>query len=140
MEEQAKLPGLFDWVESINNHKRDLMETEESEKAYDAFMVRRALGMNKETLFLASRLNELHGLDSYAQYQYLLCAVPKKKRYSKWAKKPAVSDDIKIISRVYQVNLSVALSYRRLLTDEQMEHLKFVDSGGGADKPKRGKK
>lgn len=139
-ESVRKPPGLFDYLESINSHKVDLMVDEAAEKAYDAFMVRRGLGMSKETIFLAARMNELHHLPDYMQYQYLLETVPKKKRFEKWAKKTPVSDDIKIIARHYQVNMTVASSYRKLMSEEQMEALKELVSGGGADKAVRKKK
>jgi len=129
---EEKAPSLFDFIDSINHHGQDLMTSEQNERAYDPFMVRRGLGMNRETLFVASRMNELHELDSYAQYQYLLNVVPKKKRYSKWAKKTAVSDDIKVISDYYQINMTTATKYRKLLTDEQVAELKERLTGGGS--------
>lgn len=139
-ENERKAPGLFDYLESINAHKVDLMVDEISEKAYDAFMVRRGLGMSKETIFLAARMNELHNLDDYMQYQYLLATVPKKKRFNKWAKKSPVSEDIKLIARHYEVNMVVASSYRKLMSEEQMEALIEMKKGGGADKAVRKKK
>lgn len=125
------IPEMFDFIESINNHKVDLMNSDLAEKSYDAFMIRRGLSMSNETVFFAGRMNELHNLDSYTQYQYLLKSVPKKKRYTKWTKKPVVSDDIKVISDYYNVSMSKATGYRKLLNNDQVETIKTILKGGG---------
>jgi hypothetical protein len=130
MAEEGEI-GLFDWLNSINHHKQDLMSSELLESKYDPFMVRRGLGMNHETLYEASNMNQLHDIDSYMQYQYLLAAIPKKKRYNKWIKKSIVSEELKMVCSFYKVNQSVGESYLRLMTNAQIEALKEWTSGGG---------
>lgn len=142
MVEEEKVPGLFDFIESITNHKHDLMVSEASEKAYDPFMVNRALAMGKDTVLLASIMNMKPNLDKFAQYQFYLVSIPKKKRYNKWAKKTPVSPDIEVIARHFNVNMTVAGTYRKLINEEQMERIREVVKGGGAEKKQttKGKK
>lgn len=132
--EENSVPNLFDWLKSINHHKQDLMTTDLAENKYDAFMIRRGLAMDKETVFAASMMNDMHHIDNYMQYQFLLSAVPKANRFSPWAKKAPASEEVKLVCRVYKVNQIVAMSYLRLMTDYQVEQLREYDSGGGKKK------
>lgn len=142
MVEEEKAPGLFDFIESVTNHKHDLMTSDVSEKAYDPFMINRALAMGKDTVLLASIMNQKPNLDRYAQYQFYLQSIPKKKRFNKWAKKTPVSPDIEVIARYFNVNMTVAGTYRKLINEDQMERIREVVKGGGAEKKQstKGKK
>lgn len=141
IEENVKPPSMFDFLESINNHKVDLMVDEAAEKAYDAFMIRRGLGMGIDTLNQSSRMNELHHTTDYMQYHYLLNTVSKKKRFNKWSKKSAISDEVKFIAKFYGVNMVTAGVYCKRMSTEQIQDLRDRRSSGGADKAvKLGKK
>lgn len=142
MVEEEKVPGLFDFIESATNHKHDLMVSDAAEKAYDPFMINRALAMGKDTVLLASIMNLKPNLDRYTQYQFYLASIPKKKRFNKWAKKTPISPDIEVIARYYGVNFVVAGSYRKLINEDQMERIREVVKGGGAEKKQttKGKK
>ena len=131
---ETKPPSLFEYIDSINSHKIDLMTTEAAEKAFDSFMVRRGLAMSLDTVEPASRMNEMHYLPSYMQYQYLLAVVTKKKRFSKWSKKMAVTDDIKFVANFYGVNFQIAERYCRLMTEYQIQELRDRKATGGAGK------
>ncbi len=139
-EEENALPTLFDFVDAVNFNKVDLVNSEETEKLFrdNKFMVCRALAMNKETVLIAGRANELTDkVDSYMLWQYLRNIIPKKKRFTKWVKQMAVSDDVKFLSDYYQVNIKVATLYRKLMTDEEIEILRGRTFEGGADKAEK---
>lgn len=142
VEEVEKVPGLFDFIESVTNHKHDLMTSDACEKAYDPFMVNRALAMGKDTVLLASIMNMSPNNDKFMQYQFYLQSIPKKKRYNKWAKKTPISPDIEVIARYFKVNMTVAGTYRKLINEDQMERIREVVKGGGAEKKQaqRGKR
>lgn len=136
MDKPEAAVGLFDYLKSINHHKQDLMDSDIAEKNYDAFMIRRGLAMSRDTVLVASMMNELHHIDNYMQYQYLLAAVPKAQRFSSWAKKAPVSDEVKLVCQGYNVNPIVALSYLKLMNPAQLEDLKEYVTGGGKRKAK----
>lgn len=136
MEKVEAAVGLFDWLKSINHHKQDLMDNDIAEQKYDAFMIRRGLAMDRSTVLVASMMNELHHVDNYMQYQYLLAAVPKANRFTAWAKKAPVSEEVKLVSEAFNVNTIVALSYLKLMNPAQLEDLKEYVSGGGKRKSK----
>jgi hypothetical protein len=74
----------FDYVTSINYTKQDIMNDDQDEKAYPAFMVNRSLSYFADTVGLANVMNRYHHLDSKLQYHFLINIVRKRKRFSKW--------------------------------------------------------
>ena len=86
----------FDFVDSINFSKKDLMRGTENdqlaEKSYNAWLINSALSYFPDTIQYANVMNGNHHLDNKLQYQYLINIVRPKKRYSKWAKKKEDSD------------------------------------------------
>ena len=76
----------FDYVNSINNTKKNLIEDETSEKGYNPFLTNRALSYHVDSLLYANDMNMLSILDNKLQYDYYLHGLKKSKRYSKWHK------------------------------------------------------
>jgi len=116
----------FDYVNSISQNKKNMMRDTEndeySEKQYEPFLANRALSYFTDTLLYANEMNKYSTLDNKMQYEYLLHSVRQGKRFSKWAKK-AESEELKAISRCYQVNMRVAQQYSKLLSDKQKQEL-----------------
>lgn len=136
-EHEEKKIGLFDWLGSITHHGQDLMTDDERERTYDAFMIRRGLAMDRTTLAEAAIMNEVHFIDNYMQYQFLLNTVVKCKRFTKWAKKPPVPDEIIAVSKYFNVNHQVAAGYLKLLNPAQIEQIQTALKGGGAEKAEK---
>ncbi len=80
---------LFDWLHSVNFSKTNLMpEGLEDKNGFDLFMVRKAVGQSIDTLELADNMQrKMPRMPDDIQYQYMLAAVPKKKRFASWPKK-----------------------------------------------------
>ena len=73
----------FDYVNSINISKKDIMHDDISEKSYPAFMVNRALSYFNDTVLYANEMNVNHHIDNKLQYHFLINIIRKKKRFSK---------------------------------------------------------
>lgn len=121
----------FDYINSINYTKEDLMVDEVSAKAYNAFIINRGLSYFPDTVLFANEMNINNHLQSRMQYDYLLSTVRKNKRWSKWNKK-LESEDVNAVREYYQCNYDRALEILSILTKEQIEDIK--KSKGGVKK------
>lgn len=117
----------FDFVNSINNTKKNLIrECEDgsiTEKDYSSFLINKALSYFPDTLLYANEMNMNPHLEGLMQYEYLLNSIRPGKRFSKWAK-PDKSDDIKVISSYFKVNLRIAEEYSRILSPNEIKEIK----------------
>lgn len=120
----------FDYLNSINMTKKNLMVDEQSEKDYVPFIVNRGLGYFQDTVLLANEMNVNCHIDSRLQYDFLKSTVSKRKRFSKWLK---AEDDEKvdIIRKYFGYNHTVAKSVSHLFSMEQLNTIKKrLDKGG----------
>lgn len=118
------MSSIWDFVDSINNTKTDLMvdteNDEAAESSYSPFMINRALSYFPDTVILANDMNERSGIPNREQYLYLLGSVSKRKRFSKWAKSKK-SDELDSIMDFYGCSHRKALEYQPLLNEEQKQ-------------------
>lgn len=123
----------FDLVNSIND-KKYLMVGPEAERAYNPFLINRALSHFIDALPYIYFLNLHHNLPVNMQYDYLYYGLRKMKRYSKWAKsdKHEYLDDV---MRFYKVNKLRAMGYIDRLTVEQLQSLRSVMTNYGGKMP-----
>lgn len=120
----------FEFLNSINSTKKDLMDDPDNEKKYVPFVVNRSLSYFNDTVMLANEMNKYHHLDSKLQYHFLLNITRKRKRFSKWAK-PEVQKDIDVIKEYYGYSNDKARQVLSLLTPEQITTIrKKVNKGG----------
>ena len=123
----------FDYVNSINITKKDIMPDDISEKSYPAFMVNRALSYFNDTVLYANEMNVNHHIDNKLQYQFRINIVRKKKRFSKWLK-PQEVNNLELIKEYYGYSNEKAKSVLPLFNDEQIELLKQRIYKGGKRK------
>ena len=123
----------FDYVNSINVTKKDIMPDDITEKAYPAFMVNRALSYFNDTVLYANEMNVNHHIDNKLQYHFLINIIRKKKRFSKWLK-PREVDNLELIKEYYGYSNEKAKSVLRLFNNEQIEILKQGIYKGGKRK------
>ena len=123
----------FDYVNSINITKKDIMPDDISEKSYPAFMVNRALSYFNDTVLYANEMNVNHHIDNKLQYQFLINIVRKKKRFSKWLK-PQEVNNLELIKEYYGYSNEKAKSVLPLFNNEQIELLKQRIYKGGKRK------
>lgn len=127
----------FDFVNSINENKNNLLNGSENddfaEKQYNPFIVNKSLSYHKDVILYVNEINQYSNLDHKLQYEYLLFAIPKKKRYSKWAKKDE-NEDIEIVSQWYGCNYSKASEILRIINKSTLDLIKQKLQKGGVIK------
>lgn len=121
----------FDFLNSINDNKQDLFEDPQAEKDYNPFMVNRGLSYFPDTVLFANEMNRYRDIPKKWQYQFLLHAVPRKRRFSKWHKKDDAGELIKLISKHYKYSEQKSYEVMDLLSPDQIECLKRIYDTGG---------
>jgi len=120
----------FDYLNSINHTKEDIMDDDIKEAAYNAFLINRSLSYFQDTVLLANEMNRYHHLDNKLQYHFLINITRKRKRFSKWIKPDTVSD-IEVVKEYYGYSNEKARQAITLLSPQQLELIrKKVDRGG----------
>jgi hypothetical protein len=131
----------FDFTNSINQTKKDLMRgtanDKIAEKSYSPFLTNRALSYHNDTVFYANEMNTRHHLDNLLQYDFLLNIVRPKKRYAKWSKKDN-DGDVLIVKEYFGYNDTKARQALSILTPEQLTQIRITLQKGGRDDRKHG--
>ena len=96
----------FEYVNAINNTKKDIMIDDLAERGYNSFMVNRSLSYFKDTVLYANEMNINHNIDNRLQFDFLINMVRKRKRFSKWEKVVSESD-VEVVKEYYGYNLSL---------------------------------
>ena len=113
----------FDFVNSINTTKKDLLQDPEvSETSYVPFVINKSLSYFPETILLANDMNKSH-IENKLQYHYLLNTVRPGKRFAKWVKRESV-DDVKAVQEYYGYNVEKAQQALALLTVDNLNYIK----------------
>ena len=124
----------FDFVNDINGSKKDIIRNSENptlaEKSYSPFLVNRAFSNFVDTIMYANEMNRVNHVDSILQNDYYLNSIRSAKRFSKWAKKEENSE-IETIQEYYKVNYNRALEISKVLTTEQIDHIRTRIIKGG---------
>ena len=122
----------FDFINSINSTKINLFEGDmQAEKDYVPFIVNRGLSYFPDTIMYANEMNINSSLPKLWQYTFLLNLVPKKKRFSKWAKKEAKQEDILLVQEYYGYSYEKTKEVMSILTKEQLDIIKKKLFKGG---------
>lgn len=125
--------GPFEFINSINNTKVNLMDqNEEVETKYNSFLTNRSLSYFPDTVLMSNEMNRLHHLDNKMQYDFLINIVRKKKRFSKWDK-PEQRDDIECVKRYFGYSETKAKQVVGLLSESQITTIKSKVSIGGRE-------
>ena len=120
----------FEYVNSINYTKKDIMIDDIAEKAYNPFMINRSLSYFNDTVAMANEMNIHHSIDNRLQFDFLINIVRKRKRFSKWMKLTKESD-VEVVKEYYGYSNSKARQALTLLSPEQIKILeKKVNKGG----------
>lgn len=120
----------FEFVNSINYSKKDIMDDDLTEKAYNSFLINRQLSYFQDTAIVANEMNRYHQIDNKLQYHFLLNIIRKRKRFSKWIK-PEREDDVEAIKEYYGYSNEKARQSLDLLSPEQKEIIRNKVQKGG---------
>jgi predicted CopG family antitoxin len=120
----------FEYLNSINYTKKDIMVDDIAEKEYNSFMVNRSLSYFPDTVLAANEINRYHQIDNLLQFHFLINIIRKRKRFSKWDKKKTNSD-VEVIKEYYGYNEEKALQVLNIFSTEALNELhKKVNKGG----------
>ena len=120
----------FDFVKSVSYDKKDIMVDDVEEKAYQPFLINKALSYHQDAVFLVNEMNVRHSTDSRLQYLFFINTLRKRQRFSKW-QKPYNSKKLDTVKNYFGVSTKVAKEYLELLNDKQYRELKESMKLGG---------
>ena len=120
----------FDYLNTINDTKQDIMESEEDERSYVPFVINRSLSYFADTVGMANVMNQHHHVDKKLQFHFLINIVRKRKRFSKWAKADIITD-IDTVKQYYGYSDSKARQVLPLLSADQLNTLRQKIFTGG---------
>lgn len=123
----------FDYVNAINDTKKDIMVDDLTEKAYSSFTINRSLSYFGDTVLAANEMNRYYHLDKKLQFHFLINIVRKRKRFSKW-NKPELVSDVEVVKQYYGYSNDKARQVLPLLSSDQIMILREKVSKGGRRK------
>jgi hypothetical protein len=130
-EVKTKKISPFDFANSINFSKENLIVDEATEKEYNPFIVNRAMGFSADTVIPANEMNSRPHIDNKMQYDFLCAVVRKSKRYNKWLK--SEEENLEAIQKYFGYSFNKAKEALRILNNDDIEKikLKLISSKGG---------
>jgi len=122
---------LKDWLNSINQSKKNIMDEDPSSiKDYAPYIINRCLSGHIDCLMYANEMNKYHSLDKKLQYDFFINIVRNKKRYSPWLKQEKIKD-LEVVKSYYGYSNEKAKQALRILSEEQLNFIKQkLDTGG----------
>ena len=120
----------FDFINSINHTKENLIVDDATEKAYNPYITNHQLSYFSDTVHIVNVLNKYHHLDKKLQYDFLLNIVRKRKRFTKW-NKPDDVGNLEVVKEYYGYSNEKAKSILPLLSPETIEIIKQRMYKGG---------
>ena len=124
-------PKLGDWLYSINQSKKNMMVQDPTlESSYPSWIVNKCLSSFTDTVLFANEMNKNPHLPKRLQYDFYINSVKPRKRFSPWTKKDSI-DYLEIVKEYYGYNDDKALQALRVLTKNQLDHIKKALSKGG---------
>ena len=134
----------FDFLNSINQGVRgkhllmdckadqtnDPKSMDAADKSYVPFIINRGLSYFKDTVLFSNEMNRLNHLPNRMQYDFLRNVLPPRKRFSKWAKKRSITDDVKLIQRKYNYSRQKAEQVYSLFPESELIKLRKAFESG----------
>lgn len=120
----------FDFLNSINTTKKNLMVDDLSEKQYVPFVINRTLSYFSDTVHFANAMNVNHHLDYKLQFDFFINIIRKRKRFSKWVK-PESEEHVEAVKMYYGYSNEKARQVIPLLSSEQLQLIRTKVNRGG---------
>jgi hypothetical protein len=122
---------LKDWLNSINQTKKNLMnEDPSSEKEYAPYIINRCLSGHIDCVMYANEMNKYNFLPKKLQYDFFINIIRKKKRFSPWLKQEK-NNDLEVVKSYYGYSNEKAKQALRILTKTQLDFIKSKLETGG---------
>ena len=124
-------PKLGDWLYSINQSKKNLMEQDpQLEKSYPSWIINKCLSSFTDTVLFANEMNMSSHVDKRLQYDFFINSLRPRKRFSPWSKKESV-DYLDDIQEYYGYSYTKALEVIRILPKSDLEKIRKLLHKGG---------
>jgi NADH:ubiquinone oxidoreductase subunit len=121
----------FDFINAINDTKKNLFEDPQASKDYSSFMINRGLSYFPDTVLYANEMNQHSTIPVDWQFFFFLNTIPKKKRFSKWSKKDKETKSIQLVKEYYGYSNERAKEALSVLTDNQLKMIEEKLEKGG---------
>jgi hypothetical protein len=121
----------FDFINAINDTKKNLFEDPQASKDYSSFMINRGLSYFPDTVLYANEMNRHSTIPVDWQFFFFLNTIPRKKRFSKWSKKDKETKSIQLVKEYYGYSNEKAKEALSVLTDEQLKQIEEKLQKGG---------
>lgn len=121
----------FDFLNAINENKKDLFQDPQAEKDYNAFMINKGLSFFPDTILYSNEMNKNFNVPKRWQFEFLKNSIPKKKRFSKWYKKDSTADNVKLVMKHYKYSEKKAYEVLGLLSQPQIDEIRAMYDTGG---------
>jgi len=121
----------FDFINAINLTKKNLFEDPQADKDYLPFVVNRGLSYFPDTVLYANEMNQHPSIPKDWQFSFFLNTILKKKRFSKWHKKDAETESLRLVMEYFGYSSSKAQEALSVLTEEQLTVIKEKLYKGG---------
>jgi hypothetical protein len=120
----------FDFVNAVTHNKRDLFEDETVGKAYNPYLVNKALSYFPDTVMYANEMNQHHLLDNKPQFHFFLNTIRPARRFAKWVKKQD-DNDLAAVMEYYGYSPDKAKAALTILSSDQLITIKQKLEKGG---------
>jgi hypothetical protein len=120
----------FDFVTAVTTTKENVFD-DLTEKEYQPFIINKAISFNSQDVFFASELNKYPAVPKKLQFLFYLNALNKGKRTGRWVKKDSFPEDLELLKEVYGFSNEKATSALAVLSQEQVEQIRMLNSKGG---------
>lgn len=121
----------FDFINAINDTKKNLFEDPQASKDYSSFMVNRGLSYFPDTVLYANEMNRHSTIPEDWQFFFFLNTIPKKKRFSKWSKKDKETKSIQLVKEYYGYSNEKAKDALSVLSETQLKAIEEKLQKGG---------
>ena len=121
----------FDFINAINETKKTLFDDPQASKDYKPFIVNRGLSYFPDTVLYANEMNKHPELDKDQQFSYFLNIIPRKRRFSKWAKKDASTESLELVKEYFGYSSARAKDALDILSDQDLMMIKEKLYKGG---------
>jgi len=121
----------FDFVNAINFTKQDLFEDPQANKDYIPFIVNRGLSYFPDTVLYSNEMNLRNEIPKDWQFYFFLNSIVKRKRFSKWHKKEADTEPLRLVMEYFGYSSEKAKEALTILDDAQLTMIKEKLYKGG---------
>ena len=124
-------PKLGDWLYSINQSKKNLMEQDPKlEKSYPSWIINKCLSSFTDTVLFANEMNMSSHVDKRLQYDFFINSLRPRKRFSPWSKKESI-DYLEDVQEYYGYSYTKSLEVIRILPKSDLEKIRKLLHKGG---------